>query len=330
MREVCEGPEIKELAEQQARLAEEMAELNEKIATTDRLLGVNWEAVFDQVRAENSKAIERTAREKAEALVKDLTGALDEWYSTDANLADLTARHWNPILTRAARDLAEASRSRLRSLLGGQLGGAEPAAAVMTDLHAIDFPLSPSATVAAAALNAAESADAYALELKGEQVPVKKSFGDWILFRGLANVRRRLFGEDLQQTIAPELKQKRLPVETTRAALLEFVSASVRERFPDWPVKFATALANAYAGKFRQSIIERLRQQRDEFAMANAQRQGPHDTITAILNAMKALDEQSSKSVAEIILMAQQETGETLEAPGATAIAAEAEPASAA
>jgi hypothetical protein len=329
MREVCEGPEIKELAEQQARLAEEMAELNEKIATTDRLLGVNWEAVFDQVRAENSKTIDRTARAKAEALVKELTGALDEWYTTDASLADLTVRHWNPIITRAARDLAEESRSRLRSLLGGQLGGAEPAAAVMTDLHAIDFPLAPSATSASVVLNAAESADIYALEIKGEQVPVKKSFGDWILFRGLTSVRRRVFGEDLQQTIAPEIKQKRLPAETTRAALLEFVAASVRERFPEQPAKFAASLATAYAGKFRQSIIERLRQQRDEFAMANAQRQGPHDTITAILNAMKALDEQSSKSVAEIILMAQQETGETLEAPGA-AIPAEAEPASAA
>ncbi|HSI12784.1 MAG TPA: hypothetical protein VK961_12115, partial [Chthoniobacter sp.] len=117
---------------------------------------------------------------------------------------------------------------------------------------------------------------------------------------------------------------------TTRAALLEMAGASVRERFPELPAKFASSLATAYAGKFRQSIIERLRQQRDEFAVANAQRQGPHDTITTILNAMKALDEQSSKSVAEIILMAQQETGETLEAPGATSIPTEAEPASAA
>ena len=329
MREVCEGPEIKELAEQQARLAEEMAELNEKIATTDRLLSVNWEAVFDQVRAENSKAIDRTAREKAEALVKELTGALDEWYSTDASLADLAAHHWNPIIIRAARDLAEESRSRLRSLLGGQLGGAEPAAAVMTDLHAIGFELAPTAAAAAAAFATVEPTDAYPLTIKAEHVPVKKSFADWVLFRSLNSVRRRVFGEDLAQSIAPEIKARRLPVETTRAALLEMVTASVHERFPEQPSKFAGSLATAYAGKFRQNILERLRQQRDEFSVANAQRQGPHDTITGILEAMKALDEQSSKSVAEIILMAQQETGETLEFPGVTA-ATEAEPASAA
>lgn len=329
MRDVCEGPEMKELAAQQAQLAEEMSDLNEKIATTERLLGVNWEAVFDQARAENGKAIDRAARQKAEALVKDLTTALDEWYGTDASLADLAARHWNPIITRAARDLADESRSRLRSLLGGPLGGAEPAAAVMTDLHAIDFELAPTAATAASALAATEPADAYSLAIQAEHVPVKKSFGDWMLFRGLNSIRRRVFGEDLALPIAPEIKAKRLPVETTRAALLEMAAAAVHERFPDQPAKFAASLGAAYAGKFRQQILERLRLQRDEFSMANAQRQGPHDGITTILNAMKALDEQSSKSVAEIILMAQQETGETLEFPGSAA-SAEVEPASAA
>jgi len=329
MREVCEGPEMKELVAQQAQLAEEMSGLNEKIATTERLLGVSWEAVFDQARTENSKAIDRAAREKAETLVKDLTTALDEWYGTDASLADLATRHWNPIITRAARDLSEASRSRLRSLLGGPLGGAEPSAAVMTDLHSIDFDLAPTAAAASPALATAEPTEAYPLTIKAEHVPVKKSFGDWMLFRGLNSVRRRVFGDDLQQTIAPEIKTKRLPVETTRAALLEMAGAAVRERFPEQPTKFAASLATAYAGKFRQSILERLRQQRDEFTMANAQRQGPHDTITTILAAMKALDEQSSQSVAEIILMAQQETGETIEFPGSTAITAEAESATA-
>ena len=56
------------------------------------------------------------------------------------------------------------------------------------------------------------------MAIKEEAVPVKKSFSDWLLFRGVATVRRRLFGEQKDQTIAPELKQKRLP-DTARAAL---------------------------------------------------------------------------------------------------------------
>jgi hypothetical protein len=326
MREVCEGPEMKELAGQQAALAGEMSDLQEKIAITERLLGVDWETTFDQVRTENAKAIDRAARERAETLVKEMTAALDEWYGSDASLHDLTARHWNPLLSAAARDLAEESRTRLRSLLGGQLGGAEPAAAVMTDLHAIDFALAPIAQAALPALTGADVTEAYPMAIKAEHVPVKKSFGDWMLFRKIATVRRRLFGEDLQQSIAPEIKTGRLPADTTRAAFVEMSTATVKEKFPELPAKYAGTLAAAYAAKFRQVILERLRQQRDEFAKAHAQRQVPHDTITSILGAMKALDEQSSRSVAEIILMAQQETGQTLEAPAPTS-AAEADPA---
>ncbi|MDR3405738.1 MAG: dynamin family protein [Chthoniobacter sp.] len=326
MRGVCAGPEIQELTAKQAELSAEMTALQEKIATTERLLSVDWEATFDQARTENAKAIDRAAREKAEALVKEMTAALDAWYGTDASLADLPAKHWNPLLAKAAQSLATASRERLHTLLGGILGGAEPAAAVMTDLHAIDFPLAPISLAAARALDTAEPADPYAMALKEEHVPVKKTFADWILFRGLATVRRRLFGEDLSQPIPPEIKTKRLPADTTRAALVETLTATVQEKFPELPAKYSTTLATAYAAKFRQIILERLRAQRDEFAAAHAQRQAPCDTITAILGAMKALDEQSSKAVGEIILMAQQETGETLEVPG-TPAALEGEPA---
>ena len=91
--------------------------------------------------------------------------------------------------------------------------------------------------------------------------------------------------------------------------------------FPELPAKFSERLAAGYVAKFSSVMIERLRQQRDQFAMALAERQGPHDTIGAILAAMKELDEQSSKSVAEIILMAQQETGMPLEVNGNKATA---------
>ena len=65
--------------------------------------------------------------------------ALDQWYGAEDSLHSLAERHWNPLLAMAGRSLADETRSRLGSLLGGPLGGAEPAAAVMSDLHAIGF-----------------------------------------------------------------------------------------------------------------------------------------------------------------------------------------------
>jgi hypothetical protein len=306
MREVYAGPEMKDLAEKQAALAAEMAGLQEKIAVTERLLGVDWVATFDKVRAENALTVESEANERASVLVKEMTAALEEWYGSEASLHDLTARHWNPLLNTAAHGLAEQTRSRLRDHLGGPLGGAEPAAAVMTDLHAIEFALAPVAQAAAGALITGESAEAYLMTIDAEHVPVKKSFGDWMLFRKLASVRRRLFGEDFKQAIAPEVKTKRLP-EQARTFFVTHLEGAVHQKFPVLPAQYSESLVSAYATKFRSAILEQLRGQRDEFEKEHAARRAPHDTITAILAAMKELDDQSSKAVAEIILMAQQD-----------------------
>jgi hypothetical protein len=181
----------------------------------------------------------------------------------------------------------------------------------MSDLHAIDFSLVPIAQAALPALDRPESADAYPTTIKAEHVPVKKSIGDWMLFRGISTVRRRLFGDDLQQAIAPEIKTARL-AEPARAAFAEMIDSTVKEKFPALPTKFSALLAGSYAAKFRTTILESLRQQRDTFAADLAAAKAPHQAITDILAAMKALDDQSSKSVGEIILMAQQETGAPL------------------
>jgi hypothetical protein len=216
--------------------------------------------------------------------------------------------------------LGDESRLRLRELLGGQLGGAEPAAAVMTDLHAIDFDLGQVARAASPSLGGQETGAAYTMSIPEEAVPVKKSVGDWLLFRKTSTVRRRLFGEKLDQPIPPEVKQKRLP-ETARAAFLEMIDNSIKEKLPILPAKYSESLATAYVTKFRSVILEKLRQQRDQFATDYAQRQAPFETIAAIQASMKDLAEQSSKAVADIILMAQQETGMPLEAAGGNATA---------
>jgi len=308
MREVYAGPELQQLAEKHTALGEELNSLGDKIATIDRLLGVDWEASLEQARAEATKDAERAAIDRAQSLVPELTAALNEWYKTDASLQSLVEQSWNPILTRAAAELASETRSRLHRVFGGTLGGAEPAAATMTDLHAIDFQLFPIGQAASSTLDTTEPTDHYRAALKSDDLPVKKSFGDWILFRGLGTVRRRLFGEALDQPITPEQKQKRLP-EHSRAALERQLQDTVKEKFPTLPAKYSDILAAAYVAKFRTTTLEHLRKQKGFFGTAHAASQAPYNTISAILEAMKALDEQSSKTVADILVMAQQETG---------------------
>ena len=48
--------------------------------------------------------------------------------------------------------------------------------------------------VAHAALDAPHEAAPYAFTLPHDTLPVRKTFADWLLFRGIKTVRRRLFG----------------------------------------------------------------------------------------------------------------------------------------
>jgi hypothetical protein len=317
VREVAEGSELKDLLEKQAQLGEDMKVLHEKVEITDRLLAVDWQATFEQTRGQSAKTIERTATERALTLKKEMSEALDQWYAAEDSLQSLPERHLNPLLAMAGRSLADETRSRLRMLFGGPLGGSEPAAAVMSDLHAIDFNLGLIGLAALPALDVQESTAAYQMAVQEEHIPVKKSFSDWLLFRGVATVRRRLFGEQKEQTIAPELKQKRLP-DTARVAFLQMIDGAVSAKFPTLPSKYAASLATTYVAKFRDAVLTELRQRRDQFAADYDNRKGPFEAINAIVDSMKELTEQSSKVVGEILVMAQQETGTPLDV-GATA-----------
>jgi GTPase SAR1 family protein len=312
VREVFEGDDLKQLAEKQAQLAEEMDGLREKIAVADRLLAVDWEGTFEQARRGSARFVDENAGAKANALIKEMGEALDQWYAAEDSLQALTERHWNPLLTMAARSVAEQTRAHLRTVFGGPLGGSEPAAAVMSDLHSIEFNLGHIGLAALPALDVAESATAYQTTVREEHIPVKKSFADWLLFRSMTTVRRRLFGEQLQQTIAPDIKQKRLS-DTARTAFLQMIDVTVKERFPALPGNYSAGLTTSYVAKFRDAILQELRKRRDQFAADFAARQAPYETITSIFSSMKELADQSSKAVGEIIVMAQQETGMPLD-----------------
>jgi hypothetical protein len=97
------------------------------------------------------------------------------------------------------------------------------------------------------------------------------------------------------------------------------IERAVKEKFPSLPAKYSASLAAGYVARFRDTILQELRQRREQFAADYAARQAPFDTITSILSSMKDLADQSSKAVGEIIVMAQQETGMPLEVGGIAA-----------
>ena len=285
---ILESNALQHVRETQDDLATQMSGLDERGAAVERLLKVDWEATFKPARTEVNKGTVTAANAKAAQVTKELRSAFDRWIEGTDSLRALEVKHWNPVLTESARSLAGDTRGRLRSILENQVGGAEPAAAVMSDLHALGFSLVPSAQAALVELNAEESLEAYRLKITAEAVPVNKTFVDWLLFRKMATVRHRVFGEDLAQDVAPEIKQQRLGDES-RESFAQMIDEVAKTKVAVLPGQFSERLLTAYVAKFQADVRDRLRGQRDQVATERAARQTPFEANSKVIAALEAL-----------------------------------------
>ena len=291
--------EMRELREKQTALDNEMREIDERIAAADRLLNVDWGATFAQVRSENASRASQRSKTIGGELAKEMRDALDRWFGTNHSLSGLAEQHWNPLLTDAATALAEDTRHRMKSLLLTPLGGAEPAALVMNDMHVVGFTLGPVAQAALPALDAREATEPYRTTIDAAEVPVRKWFADWIFFRSQASVRRRVLGEQGTQEITPEEKQTRL-TEPSREALLQLADEAVKAKFPSLPGKFADRLIDSYVTAFRGAAVDGIRRLREQLLAERAERQNPFSANSNILDAVQQLDEEAERIANEL------------------------------
>jgi hypothetical protein len=288
----------------QEQLRDQIAVIDSKLAALDRLLKVDWDATFEKPRTEHQRRSDEAITAQTAQLAKEMRESLDQWYGGSGSLRSLVEDRWNLLIAAAARSLAEGTRDRLGRLLSTPFGGAEPAAMVMGDLHAVGFDLAPSARAAVPALNPDDALSSYRMEIDASTIPVRKSIGDWLLFRKIATVRRRLFGEDLAQEIAPEVKQKRLPA-SSHAAFEQAQEGAVTPKFSTLPAKYAQGLLSDYVEKFRTSVLVGLQKRRGELEAERAARQTPFDANAQLLATLEELREQTTQIARELESLAE-------------------------
>lgn len=305
-RAICENAEFDQIRRHQEQLRDQIAVIDSKLAATNRLLKVDWDATFEKARAEHQHKSDEAITAQTAQLKKEMCESLDQWYGGSESLKSLVDDRWNLLLTAAARSLAEGTRDRLGRLLNTPFGGAEPAAMVMSDLHGVSFELGPSARAATPALNPDDAVNSYRMEFDASTIPVRKSIGDWLLFRKIATVRRRLFGQDLTQEIAPEMKQKRLP-ELSRAAFQKAIEDAVTPKFSTQPEEYAQGLLADYIGKFRTNVLVGLQKRRADLEAERATRQAPFDANAQLLATLEKLRQQTTQIARELESLAEVE-----------------------
>ncbi len=307
METVVAGEEVAALCEKQDVLAGEIRALEVQLAATDRLLSADWTALFQKVREDHRLAAEESVSVRAAQVREDFRQGFTRWMAGSDSVAALPHLHWNPALTDAARWLAEESKARLERVAGTPHAGLNMPAELIADMQAAGFSPHDSGLRGFTTTRLDDDVSGYKMALQTDAIPVQKSFADWLLFRGRAKVRERLFGEDGSREIAPLEKSNRLQLKSQAEFEKQWESA-IRERFPSRPVAFAVRHAELYTRVAAENIRAALRALRDSLAARRGAKQTPFDIQAAILRAADELKQQAGNVAHDVELLSEKET----------------------
>ena len=225
--------------EMQAKVGSLRAERDATKKAVDRLgsaQALDWIAAFAGVRGR----VEGAVKDKAAAIrgktADALGGALDRWMASDRGFASLIDDDAHKLFKSAVEEAAPVVSAAVKDASRAAGAGGTVPFDVRDGLADLGVSIDDHAKKALDGvdpLKAAASALAEKPAISLDDIPVRKSFLDWLFFRSRAAIRRRLFGtkESPSAAIAPEAKAKTLGP-AGKAALRTAFSAQLDTWFP--------------------------------------------------------------------------------------------------
>jgi len=297
---VAANEAAEKLGREEAEARRGLDEAKERLDALDGLDDVDWEAAFREARQEKDRLLSESAAADRGDLGGELVAALERWLDTDDTLRSLRDDYLNPLIERATSAETNKILERLSELLKAQGGGARFSARESRALAQAGLELDALAAEAFREVGVEEALASPGLELSPEDVPVKRSLLDCLLFRRRKTASKRLFGPEGGEFVAAKKKRKRLAGKPLEA---------LRERARSFPESELAQVQRDRVDSAFDAYIERLRQaaqaRREELrAELDGQRQEREATLKAVGEA---------KAVFERLLASAQAFGKTVE-----------------
>ncbi len=303
---IAVGEEVAALATRQKGRASEIASLDARLEATERLLATNWRAMFERFHEESMSSAAESIRTRTGAMREEMRIALERWFGNDESLSALCANHWNEALVNTGRSLFDDVRSHVGRAGSTETAGLAASAQFVADMKVAGFSPVPAASAALNALSPSFDPTPFPARIAVETMPVRKTFVDWLLFRRMAKVRTRLFGEMGTKDIPVAEKGRRL-LDPARAALGKHLDAIVSERFPGTLERFAITHTYDFTTTATTAIQRSLRELRDGLVHEYNQLKKPYAVDEGVLAAVARLEQQADDVMSDICLLALQE-----------------------
>jgi hypothetical protein len=272
------------------RLEDEKARGEARGAALTRLADFDWHEALGGLKQELLGVGQRESKAVAAKNARDLSGALDRWFSTDASLQNLVDAGVQPILESTQRALALAVHKALTDHVADGATAVRLPQNLARDLVTADIAFAQFGRAALEQVDPVRGVKVEVPPLLIDEFPVKKTIWDWILFRSQASVRRRRFGPNDKPAlrIPRDVKAKRLGA-PTRQAMERALSEYQESHVPAQLDRIALRIHEAYAKALERALSERIEESRKALGVALDETKKRLKEYARILNHLEDL-----------------------------------------
>ena len=206
--EVCRHEAVREMSRRLAALREERRKAEWLRTSLQKLADHPWEADFDQLQERLAQTVQERARHDAARTAERMDQAIERWFGSSASLQSLVDDELVPALLAHREELFGFALQTIEAETAGAAGGLAVSSDVEGSLRDAEIQIDELSRRALASVKTTARFQKVAAPLSGDDIPVRKSLLDWILFRSRAAIRTRLFGPTERPTVRVSLADK--------------------------------------------------------------------------------------------------------------------------
>ena len=249
-----------------AAIDERKRRAEERIAAVDQLREIDWDHAFARPTEEHERLLRADAERFLHRLHQQAADALAGWWEIGESLAQLERDRLAPLLRAEVGAMEEESRQRMHLLLSAPNAGAnftpEEVGALLTlGINLNDHLPDPGTEEGASAARQRVPVP----ELPVDEIPVRRRWWDYLLFRSAVRVRRSVFGppERRDKPVPARVKELRLGTDA-RSFLADHLKDQVLADLVEEPRRGGQEYLRSFVSAYQGILEELVRTQRKE------------------------------------------------------------------
>lgn len=296
--EQTDSPRLTEYREGIERLKETAERCDRQLEEIRQLQDDTWEGPLDELAREINQQVKEHTGSVIPSLKESVHSEVDIWYFTGESLRDLIENRVQPLIKKACQESRKRTHTIVDSACNGRNGGVHLSAELVGRMHGVGLQFDDIYPQFQSEVETAfeKNPDLPDPENVQESIPVRKGFLDFILFRTVSRVRRRIFGDEFPsaRTFPAAAKSRRLG-EDGKSALYEMMDRHIESCFDELVGKEADDLLQRYREFFRQQTADRLEGKTRELEKTGKASRRQYEGRRNVVEAMQDLDTASDR-----------------------------------